>query len=381
MDFDLTDEQRLLRDSVERLLADRYGFEARTRHAASPEGWSREMWSAYAELGLLGLPFPERFGGFGGGPVETMIAMEAMGGALVLEPYFATVVLCGGLLRALGSEAQQAALIPGIAEGRSLLAFAHEERHSRNDLAAVSTTARRDGAAWRIDGAKSLVQHGDVADRLLVSARSAGGGRDRRGIGLFLVDAADPGVSRQAYPTQDARRAAEIGFTAAVAEPLGDPEGALDGIEAAVDAAVAALCAEAVGVMAAMHRLTVDYMKTRKQFGRAIGEFQALQHRAVDMYVAIELARSMAMYATMMADAPVAERAPAISGAKVQIGRSGRLVGQEAIQLHGGIGMTMEYQVGHYFKRMTMIDLAFGNADAQLVRLARLGGLLSAEAG
>jgi len=377
VDFDLTDEQRLLKDSVDRLIADRYGFEQRKKYLAEPDGWSREAWAQYAELGLLGLPFAEQHGGFGGGAVETMIVMEAFGRGLILEPYFATVVLGGGLIRRAASPTQQAELLPRIAEGRLRLAFAHLERQSRWNLTDVATTAQQDGATWRLNGAKGVVLHGDCADRLLVTARVGAARRDREGVGLFLIDVAAPGVTRRAYLTQDGLRAAEIEFAAAGgAVPLGEPGQALSAIEHVVDEAIAALCAEAVGVMTAMQEITLDYLKTRQQFGRPIGQFQALQHRAVDLLTAVEQARSMALFATMMSGQPdPIERRRAISAAKVQIGRSGRQVGQEAIQLHGGIGMTMEYKVGHYFKRMTMIDQMFGDADHHLVILARLGGL------
>jgi len=380
MDFDLNDEQRLLRDSVERLISERYDFEQRKQFAQSHEGWSREMWAQYAELGLLGLPFAEQYGGFGGGPTETMIVMEAFGRGLVLEPYLATVILAGGLLRHAGSEAQKSRLLPEIAQGKLRLAFAYAERQSRYDLADVATTARKDGAGWRLDGEKSLVLHGDSADTLIVSARIEGDRRERNGIGLFLIDAGANNVTRRAYPTQDGLRAAEVTFSGAWAEDvLGAPGAGLPIIERVVDEAIAALSAEAIGVMSAMHELTVDYLKTRKQFGRAIGEFQVLQHRAVDMLVALEQARSMALFATMMAaDDDAAERHRAMAAAKVQIGRSGRKIGQEAIQLHGGIGMTMEYKVGHYFKRMTIIELMLGDTDTHLAKLAEMGGLIGA---
>lgn len=378
MDFDLNDEQRLLKDSVERLIAGRYDFEQRKQYAKGHEGWSRELWAQYAELGLLGMPFAEQYGGFGGGPTETMIVMEAFGRGLVLEPYLATVILGGGLLRQAGSEAQKSKLLPEVAAGKLLLAFAHAERQSRYDLADIATTARRDGAGWRLEGEKSLVLHGDSADTLIVAARVEGDRRDRNGIGLFLIDAGANNVTRRGYPTQDGQRAAEVTFAGAWADDvLGTPGKMLPVIERVVDEAIAALCAEAIGVMASMHELTVDYLKTRKQFGRAIGEFQVLQHRAVDMLVALEQARSMALFATMMAaDDDAAERHRAVAAAKVQIGNSGRKVGQEAIQLHGGIGMTMEYKVGHYFKRMTMIEVMFGDAETHLAALAAMGGLI-----
>ena len=381
MDFSFTDEQRLLKESVERLLADRYSFEARQRFMDEPTGWSRALWQSYAELGLLGLPFEDRHGGVGGGPVETMIVMEALGRALALEPFFATVVLAGGLLRLGANEAMRAALVPKIAAGDLLLAFAHAERQSRYDLADVATTARHDGADYILDGVKSLVIHGDCADRLIVSARLAGVRRDRDGLGLFVVDAGAAGVSRRAYPTVDGLRAAEVTLSDVRVGPdqvLGEPGKAFPLIAQVVDAAIAALAAEAVGAMAAMHEMTVEYLKTRKQFGVPIGNFQVLQHRAAEMLIALEEARSMAFFATMMAEEPdPAERRKAIAAAKVQIGRSGRFVGQQAIQLHGGIGMTMEYKVGHYFKRVTMIDAMFGDADHHLAELARLGGLIA----
>ena len=375
MDFDLSEEQRLLKESLERLIGDRYAFEQRKVYGQSPEGWSRELWRQYAELGLLGLPFAERYGGSGGGPIETMIAMEAFGRALALEPFLATVVLGGGFLRHGGTAEQCAALIPRIADGSLTLAFAHTERQSRYNLADISTKAVRDGTGWVLDGEKGVVLHGDTADQLIVTARSGGGRRDRDGVGVFIVDAKDAGVSRRGYPTQDGLRAAEITLAGVRVGPegvIGEPGAALPLVERVADEAIAALCAEAVGAMAVMHELTVDYLKTRRQFGREIGSFQVLQHRAVDMLVALEQARSMAMFATMMtADENADERRSAASAAKVQIGRSGRLVGQQAIQLHGGIGMTMEYKVGHYFKRVTMIDAMFGDTGHHLRELAR----------
>jgi pimeloyl-CoA dehydrogenase small subunit len=375
MDFDLSEEQRLLQESLGRLLADRYMFEQRKSHGEGALGWSREMWAQYAGLGLLGLPFAERHGGSDGGPVETMIVMEALGRALALEPYFATVVLAGGFLRHGGNEELAAALAPKIADGSLTLAFAHVERHSRWNLADVATKAVRDGGGWRLDGEKSVVVNGDSADKLVVTARVGGGQRDLAGIGVFLVDANMNGLSRRGYPTQDGLRAAEVALSGVHVDGgdvFGESGAALPLVQRVVDEAIAALCAEAVGAMSVMHELTVEYLKTRRQFGREIGSFQVLQHRAVDMLVALEQARSMAMFAAMMAgESDTTERANAISAAKAQIGRSGKFIGQQAIQLHGGIGMTFEYKVGHYFKRMTMIDTMFGDADHHLRALAR----------
>ena len=373
MDFALTEEQQILRHSIERLFADHYAFDARKRYMQESGGWSRTLWKRYAELGLLGLPFDEAHGGSAGGPVETMIVMEQIGRALALEPYLATVVLGGGLLR-LGDKTLGAALVPQIAAGDLLLAFAHTERQARYDLADIVTIARRDGSAYALDGAKTLVLHGDVAEKFIVSARLSGGQRDREGVGLFLVDAKANGVATRGYGTVDGLRAAEVtlsGVRVDASAAIGEPGAAFPLIERIADMAMAALCAEAVGAMAAMQETTVDYLKTRKQFGVTIGSFQALQHRAAEMVVAVEQARSMAMLATMMAEeADARERRASISAAKVQIGRSGRAVGQAAIQLHGGIGMTMEAKVGHTSSASPPSTM-FGDADYHLGLLAR----------
>jgi len=381
MDFDLNDEQRQLKDSIERLLADTHGDLARRMsYMKEPKGYSAVVWRQYAELGLLGVPFAEEHGGLGQGLTETMIIAEAFGRALAIEPYLATVVLGGGALRHAGNAALLAELVPAIVDGKTTLALAHQERQARYDLADTATTARADGkGGYTLEGEKNVVLHGDAADKLIVAARAQGGRTDRSGIGLFLVDAKASGVTRRGYPTQDGMRAADVTLSAVRIGPeavLAGPDKGLAVLERVVDEAIAALSAEAVGAMAGLHELTVEYLKTRKQFGVPIGSFQVLQHRAVDMLTALEQARSMAYYATMMAAEPDArERRKALAAAKVQIGRSAKYVGQEAIQLHGGIGMTMEYKAGHYFKRLTMIDMAFGDADHHLRELAKAGGL------
>ncbi len=379
MDFELNGEQQMLRDNVARLMKDRYGFEARKAYLATPLGHSEALWREYANMGLLGAPFSEEDGGFGGGPVETMIVMEEFGKALALEPYLETVVLSGALIKHAASAEKRAELIGKIAAGDLRLSFAHAEKQSGFDLNDVGLTAHRNGAAYVLDGEKGLVVNGDSAQALIVSARVAGGRRDREGVGLFLVDGGAQGVSRRGYPTQDGRRAAEIGFSRVRVEPenaLGPPEGALPIIERAVDETIAALAAEAVGAMSEALAMTVEYLKTRKQFGVPIGSFQALQHRASDMVVALEQARSMMYLATVSAgeDDPGA-RGKAIAAAKVQIGRSARFIGQQAVQMHGGIAMTYEYKVGHLFKRLTMIDASYGDADLHLRRLGDKGSL------
>jgi pimeloyl-CoA dehydrogenase small subunit len=381
MDFELSPEQEQLRDNVARLMKDRYGFEARKTYRAAREGWSKALWGDYAKMGLLGAPFAESDGGFGGGAVETMIVMEEFGKALALEPYLQTVVLCGALVKHAASDKQRADLIGAIAAGELRLSFAHMEKQSGFDLHDVSLTAVKDGDSFVLKGEKTLVGHGDSADRLIVSARVSGERRDRDGIGLFLVGADASGVSRRGYPTQDGQRAAEISFTDVRVAPqdvLGAPGDALPAIERAVDETIAALSAEAVGAMSEALAMTVDYLKTRKQFGVAIGSFQALQHRASDMVVALEQARSMMVLAAMAADeADADERAKTMSAVKTQIGRSARFIGQQAVQMHGGIAMTYEYKVGHLFKRLTMIDGAYGDADLHVRRLADRSSLFA----
>jgi len=382
MDFELSEEQRLLKDSVERLTTQRYDFEARRKYMKEADGWSRALWKQYVDLGLTALPFAEEHGGIGGGPVETMIVMETFGRALALEPYFASVILGGSFVKLGASEAARNDVLPKVAAGEALLAFAHIERQARYDLADVAATAKKDGAGYVLNGEKSLAIHGDVADKIVVSARVSGDQRARNGIGLFLVDAKAGGVSRRGYPTMDGLRAAEVSLSnvkVGADAVIGEPGNAYPLIEQVGDIAIAALAAEAVGAMSAMHEITVDFLKQRKQFGVPIGNFQVLQHRAGDMLIALEQARSMAMLATMMTEEQNAEeRRKSISAAKVQIGRSAKIVGQSAIQLHGGIGMTMEYKVGHYFKRVTMIDTMFGDADYHLAALARMGGVIGA---
>jgi pimeloyl-CoA dehydrogenase small subunit len=380
MDFDLSEEQRLLKESVDGLLTDSYDFDQRKKYMAEKGGWSKAVWNRLAEQGLLGLPFSEADGGFGAGGVETMIVMEALGKALVLEPYLATVVIAGGFLRHGGSAEQKAKHIPGIIDGSQTFAFAQLEKNSRYDLQDVSTTAKRKGAGWVIDGEKFVVLNGEIADMLVVTARTKGGQRDTAGIGIFLVPGNAKGIAQKGYPTQDGLHAADIslsGVEVGAEAAIGDPENSLPLIERVVDEARTALCAEAVGAMDESLKSTVEYLKTRKQFGVPIGSFQTLQHRAADMFVAVEQARSMSMFATMASEFDDAkERAAAVAAAKVQIGKSAKFVGQQSIQLHGGIGMTQEAKIGHYFKRLTMIENTFGDTDYHLRRVTDSGGLV-----
>ncbi len=372
LDFDYTEEQRLLAESVTRFVKDRYGFAARKKFMAEPQGFAAANWAQFAALGLLALPFPEAHGGIGGGAVETMIVMENFGRGLVLEPYLATVILCGGLISLAGSDAQRQTILPAIAEGKLMLAFAQGERHSRYALDHVETGAKKDGTGFVLNGHKNVVLHGGSAGKFIVTARTAGAARDAKGVSLFLVDREAKGVSVRDYPTVDGLRAAEVtleNVRLGADALLGPLDNALPLIEHAIDRAIAALCAEAVGIMETLNAMTLEYLKTRKQFGVAIGSFQVLQHRMVDMTIAAEQAKSMAILAALSADDPdPGARRRAISAAKVQIGQSGRLVGQEAIQLHGGIGMTDEYAAGHYFKRLSTIEKTFGDTDYHLER-------------
>jgi alkylation response protein AidB-like acyl-CoA dehydrogenase len=335
MDFDLTDDQRLLSDSVAKLLAGTYSFEQRKALLKTPGGWSEALWNQFAELGLLGLPIAEEHGGFGGGPVDVMLLMQAFGRHLVLEPYLATVVLGGTALKLAGDAAQQGEILPEIAAGSLKLAFAHSERQSRYDVADVATTARRDAGGWVLEGAKSVVLHGDSADRLIVSARTAGGRDEAMGLSLFLVDAEASGLARRGYALRDGTRAAEVslsGVRLPAEALLGEVDHALPVIDRIIEAGIAATVAEVIGTCETMQAMTLDYLKTRVQFGKPIGENQALQHRAAEMLIALEQGRSMAMLAAMSVEEPdPAERARAISMAKVGVGQAGRFVSQNAI--------------------------------------------------
>jgi pimeloyl-CoA dehydrogenase small subunit len=374
MNFDYTEEQRLLRESLDRLLGDSYGFDKRKAYLTEPEGFSAAMWGQYAELGLLGLPFAEEHGGFGGGGVETMVVMEALGRVIALEPYLATVILAGTALKLAGSAAQQEALVPQITDGSLRLAFAHGERQARYDLNDVLTTATKTAGGWRLDGSKSVVVHGDSADKLIVSARVSGDRHDADGIGLFLVDATANGVARRGYKMRDETRAADIALSdveVPAVDMLGEPGVAFPVIERVVEAGIMATSAEAVGAMETMLAMTIEYMKTRVQFGKPIGENQALQHRASEMMISLEQGRSLAMLAAIMVDdADPAARAHDLSTAKVGVGQAARFVSQNAVQLHGGIGMTEEYAVGHYFRRCMVIEHSFGDTAYHLSKLA-----------
>jgi alkylation response protein AidB-like acyl-CoA dehydrogenase len=374
MDFTLTETQRQLQDTIRRYLGREYSFEQRRKRLAADPLPSPEVWSQLAELGVLGIGIREEDGGLGGDAFDTMIVMEALGRALAVEPYLSTVVLGAGIVSDAGSEAQRAAWLPAIVAGEKRLAFAHGERDARYEAAYVGTRATKQGNGWTLQGDKAVVLDGDSADALIVSARTAGAPADRGGISLFLVDPKAQGVKVRGYATQDARRAADVSLAnAAVGDDarIGAAGEALAVIERALDRANAALCAEAVGIIDALNEATLEYLKTRKQFGQPIGRFQALQHRMVDMTIKAVEARSMAILAAAaMSSADAGERARRVSSAKAFVGQAARFVGQQAIQLHGAIGMTDELVVSHWFKRLAMIDATFGNADYHLGRVS-----------
>ncbi|WP_138845188.1 acyl-CoA dehydrogenase family protein [Rhodococcus pyridinivorans] len=364
MNFELDTEQDMLRATVRDLLSGAYDVESRNRVAEGDLGWNRDVWKQLGELGVLGLPFAEEHGGMGAGPVEVMAVMTEIGRALAPEPVLDCVYLPGRLVAEVGTDAQRSDILPRLSEGTVLLAFAHDEPGSRWPHTEVATTAARDGDSWTVSGRKNPVLHGDCADTFIVSAKLPEGG-----VGLFVVDASADGLVRTPYRTHDERRGAQLVLDDVAATPLGEAADASAAITAAQVHAQAALCAEAVGALDSSVQLTTSYLKQRKQFGVPLSMFQALTHRAADMYVLYELASSMSLYATMaLADGIVD---PTIaSRAKLQVGRSARKIGQESVQMHGGIGVTAEHSIGHYLSRLTAIEHTLGTMDDHLRVLA-----------
>jgi alkylation response protein AidB-like acyl-CoA dehydrogenase len=377
MDFEYTDEQKLLAETLRRFLATGYNFDARTKIVASAAGVSEDVWAALAEMGVLGVPFDAAHGGFGGTTVDMMIVMEALGEALVVEPYLATVGLGGRFVARGGTAAQQARILPGLVDGKTKMAFAHTERGARYALGQVGLRARAAGDGFVLDGEKCMVLHGGCADLLVVSARTAGGERDPRGVGLFLVDRRATGVALTEYRSIDEMRIADIRFTNVTVPHealLGADGDGLELVEEVVDYATVLVCAEAVGAIKYAHDATLEYLKTRRQFGVPIGSFQALQHRMVDVLISYEQARSIACLACVKTDtAEAAERRRVVSAAKIKIADAARHVSQESVQLHGGMGMTEELKISHTFRRLTAIAQAFGDADHHLARFAAAG--------
>ena len=374
MNFQHTDDRRMLADSLNRFVAEQYAFETRDRIAKSPAGFSPDLWRQFADLGVIGALFSEADGGFAGGGFDIAVVFEALGRGLVVEPFLGTV-LAGSAIAQAGSPAQKA-LLAEIVGGTRIAAFAHAEPEAHHELLRVQTRARRVGGQWVLDGAKAVVQHGEQADIFVVSARTSGAVDDEAGISLFVVPAGAPGLALRGYPNVDGGRAAELTLVGVplAADALLGAEGAGSAtVEHCVGKGVLALCAEALGAMDVAKDATLDYLRTRRQFGVPIGSFQALQHRMADLLVEIEQARSAVINAAAAIDAERVTRERALSAAKVTIGRVGTRAAEEFIQLHGGIGMTWELPLSNYAKRMVMIDHQLGDEDHHLARFIALG--------
>ncbi len=376
MNFEFSDEQRQLHEAVERYLSEQYSFDRFQSIKRSAAGWDPSVWQGLAELGVLGITVPAAQGGLGFGPLETLAMMGDCGRSLLLEPLLSSAIVATAALCAFVHEPPAAQLLGSMAAGEKIAVLGHFESNSRYQSQWVTTRARRSGETYRLDGHKGVVMHAGAADVLLVSARTSGEAADARGVSLFLVPRTAPGVTLDVYPTVDGQRAADVyleGVELPVASQLGAEGDALAAVEAALDIGLAGLCADAVGVMQALLDTTVDYVRERQQFGQPIGRFQALQHRIADMLIHLEAARSMSYLAALRCTAEdVSERRRALSAAKAVIGQAGRFVGQQAVQLHGGMGMTDELKVSHLFKRLTAAQLMFGDSDTHLQRFAAL---------
>lgn len=371
MDFNFSEEQNMLRDSLSRLIREKYEFETRRGFVKSEAGRSDTFWSQLSELGIFMAPFSEEDGGLGGGAIDSMLVMEEFGKGIVIDPFVPSIVCGGGFLKHAGTAAQKEEHLTKIISGESIFAFAHAEPKGRYNLADLTTTARKEGGDFVLNGHKAVVIGAPWASHLIVTARTSGEQRSRDGVTVFIVEKDADGVSTRDYPTVDGRRASEVYFEnvkVSADAVIGDVDGGLSLVEKVVDEATVAVCAEAVGAMGVAHQMTVEYSRQRKQFGTPIGKFQVLQHRMVDMFMEHEQALSMTYMATMKLGESDTERQKAVSAAKVKIGQAGRFVGQAAIQIHGGMGMTDELAVGHYFKRLTIIDSEFGNVDHHLKR-------------
>ncbi|HLU06327.1 MAG TPA: acyl-CoA dehydrogenase family protein [Woeseiaceae bacterium] len=382
MDFSVSDEQAMLADSVARFIDNDYDFETRQSIAGGDKAFSPDMWRTFAELGWTAVPFDEEDGGLGGGPVELMLMMEQFGRGLIVEPFLPTVVLAGGVLRRAANTAQKERWLLPLIAGELQAALAFAEPQSRFSLSDVTTTATAVNGKYRLNGRKAFVLNGGEADLLVVPARTGGSQRDIDGITLFAIAADADGVARRTYATVDAHGAAEVELQDALVDAdavLGQVGKGFGVLEEAVDEAILAVSAEATGILRTMHDKTVEYSKNRVQFGVPIGSFQALQHRMVDMLMVCEQCRSLLLWTTMVAAAGGDGVAAAVSALKYQVGRSGRLVAQEAVQIHGGMGVTWELDIAHYFKRFTAIETLFGNADFHLDRYLRLSEGFGAE--
>ncbi|MEL6874864.1 MAG: acyl-CoA dehydrogenase family protein [Pseudomonadota bacterium] len=375
MDFNFTDEQNMVRDGISRLIREQYDWDTRREVIASESGWRPELWAQLAELGMLAAPFSEEDGGFGGGATESMLIMEEFGKGLAIEPFVPSVVCAGGFLKHGGNAAQKEEYIGGIISGEMIFAFAYAEPRGRYDLADLQTTAKADGSDYVLNGHKAVVIGAPWATHLIVTARTSGDQRDRNGVSVFIVDKSTDGVSSRDYGTVDGRRASEVYFENVKVSGdalIGEADNGLPLIQLVVDEATAAVCAEATGVMKVTNEMTLDYSRQRKQFGAPIGSFQVLQHRMADMLMEYEQSVSMSYLATIRLSEDEAARQEATSSAKVRIGQAARFIGQNAIQTHGGMGMTDELAVGSYFKRLSIIEGEFGSVDHHMRRHIKL---------
>ena len=373
MDFSLNEVQAMLADSVEKFIDNEYDFETRQQYAGSDDGFSRDVWQQFAELGWTTVPFAEADGGFDGGPSEIMVMMQRFGRGLIVEPYLANVVLAGGVLKRAASDDQKAALLAPMMGGEMQLTVAFVEPQSGYEIADVATTARADGSEWVLEGSKGFVLNAGTADVIIVPARTSGKTAERSGITLFAVRADASGVGINAYPTVDGLRAAEVtlaGVRVGSDAVIGEIDAGFEALAGAVEDATLAVCAEAVGIMQVLTEKTIDYAKSRVQFGVPIGSFQALQHRMVDMFTTWEQAWSLLMWAVMTYEQGGDDAERAVSSIKYLVGTAGRKLGEEAVQIHGGMGVSWELDVAHYFKRLIAIGQLFGNADWHLDRLA-----------
>ena len=375
MDFTFNDEQSLIQDQVDQFVQKEYDWETRQSLSNSELGFGEDNWKKFAELGWLGISVSEDSGGFGGSAIESMLIMEAFGKGLVVEPFLETVIMAGGLIDDYGSNQQKSSFLEPAIAGEMHLALAYAEPQSRFNLSDVVTEAKVDGDNFVINGYKSVVMNGPSADQIIVSARTSGTQLDEDGISLFIIDANASGLDKTNYKTVDGRRASDLTFenvSVSKENLIGDQDKGFEILDSAIDKAILAISAEAVGAMEVLYKTTVEYTKTREQFGTAIGKFQVLQHRMVDMFMEYEQCKSLLYMATMKHEEKAEDAKKAISGLKYQVGKAGKFIGQQAVQLHGGMGVTDELNVGHYFKRLTTVGTIFGNTDYHLKKYSSL---------
>ena len=375
MDFTFNEEQSLIQDQVDQFVQKEYDWETRQSLSNSELGFGEDNWKKFAELGWLGISVSEDSGGFGGSAIESMLIMEAFGKGLVVEPFLETVIMAGGLIDDHGSDQQKSSFLEPAIAGEMHLALAYAEPQSRFNLSDVVTEAKADGDNFIINGYKSVVMNGPSADQIIVSARTSGTQLDENGISLFIIDTNASGLDKTNYKTVDGRRASDLTFenvSVSKENLIGHQDKGFEILDSAIDKAILAISAEAVGAMEVLYKTTVEYTKTREQFGTAIGKFQVLQHRMVDMFMEYEQCKSLLYMATMKHEEKAEDAKKAISGLKYQVGKAGKFIGQQAVQLHGGMGVTDELNVGHYFKRLTTVGTIFGNTDYHLKKYTSL---------